>query len=122
MNLFRTSFLVSNIALVFHRYYVIISLRYLKDAVGSALRSFAIQRVETVAFPAVGTGGLKYGATHVVNAMVDGITSYLESFPNTSIQKVYLVVYLDDELCYQVINFMRLERSNRFPKSPNCCK
>ena len=99
-----------------------IFLQYLKDAVGSALRSFAVQRVETVAFPAVGTGGLKYGATHVVNAMVDGITSYLKLSPNTSIQKVYLVVYLDDELCYQVINFIRLERSNRFPNSPHCCK
>ena len=78
------------------------SFQQLKEAVSSALQSFAAQGVQTAAFPAVGTGGLKYDTNSVADTMVDAITSYFQSAGGTTIQKVYIVVYYDDELCYKV--------------------
>ena len=78
------------------------SFQHLKEAVSSALRIFAAQGVQTAAFPAVGTGGLKYDTNSVADTMVDAMTSYFLSAGGTTIQKVYIVVYYDDELCYKV--------------------
>lgn len=74
----------------------------MKSEVEKALRAFSANRVQRVAFPAVGTGNLKYSTRQVADAMIDTIESFLMANPRTYIEKIYIVVYFDDERSLQV--------------------
>lgn len=50
----------------------------------------------TVAFPALGTGNLKAPADKVASLMFQESAAFLESNPNSSIRKIYFVVYDKD--------------------------
>ena len=60
-----------------------------------------MNQVDTVVFPAVGTGNLGYSMQGVADAMIDAIYEHLSTNLGTSIQQVSLVIYYD-EACYEV--------------------
>ena len=65
-----------------------------------AMASFSGKRVTKVAFPAVGTGNLKYCTDDVADVMLDVIDTYF--LIHNDIKKVYIVIHYPDEKSLQV--------------------
>ena len=77
-------------------------LQRLRKEIAVAMRGFSAHRVTKVAFPAVGTGNLKYSTDDVADVMMDTINSFFMTSRQTDIKKVYIVIYYQDEQSLQV--------------------
>ena len=77
-------------------------LQCLRKEIAVAMRGFSAHRVTKVAFPAVGTGNLKYSTDDVADVMMDTINSFFMTSTQTDIKKVYIVIYYQDEQSLQV--------------------
>ena len=51
--------------------------------------------VSSVAFPAIGTGGLGFPDDTVAKTMTQAISTYLHTHPSTSVKQVLLVIFMD---------------------------
>jgi poly [ADP-ribose] polymerase 10/14/15 len=58
------------------------------------------QDCKSIAFPALGTGNLKYPPRDVASAMMDGIESYIEESMSGKLKNVYISA--TDDAMYQV--------------------
>ena len=67
-----------------------------------ALAAFDGVGAKTVALPAVGTGKLNYAPSEVADVMIKSCKHYLDNNPQTSIEKIYLVIYWHDDTVQQV--------------------
>ena len=70
-----------------------------------ALAAFDGVGAKTVALPAVGTGKLNYPPSDVEDVKIKCCKQYLDNNPQTSIQKIYLVIYWHDDTVHQVRSF-----------------
>ena len=48
---------------------------------------------QSIAFPALGTGNLRYPGDEVAKAMIEAVIEYTEKNPNSSIKDVKIVIY-----------------------------
>lgn len=62
--------------------------------------------VQSVAFPALGTGVLKYPPDVVAKLLVDATAEYVSSNRTTGLREIKLVVFQLDGKTQQVINFL----------------
>ena len=51
--------------------------------------------VSSVAFPAIGTGVLRFPDDTVAKVMIQTISTYLSTYPSTSVKQVFLVIFED---------------------------
>ena len=57
---------------------------------------------QSIAFPALGTGNLKYPADEVAKAMIEAMIEYTQKNPNSCIKDVKIVIYSQDVQTQQV--------------------
>ena len=57
---------------------------------------------QSIAFPALGTGNLRYPGDEVAKAMIEAVIEYTEKNPNSSIKDVKIVIYSQDVSTQQV--------------------
>lgn len=62
--------------------------------------------LETIAFPALGTGKLEYPYIHVARTMQKAVYEYGILFPRTCIKKVIFALYKEDRECIKVNIFI----------------
>ena len=55
-----------------------------------------------LAFPALGTGNLKFQSNFVANIIKETVEKYCNDNPNTTIRKIVFVIYHKDEMTYKV--------------------
>lgn len=75
----------------------------MREEILTALQCFTKEDADIIAFPAVGTGRLKYDPTNVGNVIVDTVTQYMRRDTSCAFKKIYLVIHPDDKYCYEVI-------------------
>ena len=63
---------------------------------------------QSITFPALGTGTLRYPVKEVATAMIEAITEFVEDYPDATVREVEIVVYHLDKITLQV-------RTNIFP-------
>ena len=59
-------------------------------------------RLESVGFPALGTGNLNYPPQMVAKCMMEAIVEYIEQSSRTELRKVHIVLYPDNRRVCQV--------------------
>lgn len=64
------------------------------------------RKVETVAFPAFGTGKLGYPIRDTAKAMFDAVEEHIENTINSSVKQVFFVLYQFDQDTCQVCFFL----------------
>lgn len=70
----------------------------LKDLVIEILRTADQDcKLASIAFPALGTGNLRYPAGEVAKVMVEGAVDYLKQNPSCGIQQMVVVIYNKDQ-------------------------
>lgn len=60
-------------------------------------------KMETIAFPAIGTGKLNYPSEDVAATMINTVREFSEKYPGTTLLSVYFVIYDEKTLkvyCY----------------------
>lgn len=67
----------------------------------------AKRSLQSVTFPALGTGMLKYPVKDVAKNMIEAMMEYVEENRGTSVREVRLVIYHKDDKTYKV----RIENS-----------
>ena len=68
----------------------------IRTIVKNVLTKASKKNFKTVAFPALGTGNLKAPPRKVASLMFQESATFLESHRNSSIQRIYFVVYDKD--------------------------
>lgn len=71
--------------------------------------------LRSVIFPLFGTRGRDRDAKDVATRLVQSAKTYLETWPNTSVQEVYFLAYTDAdfELCETAFERLKLELKER---------
>ena len=67
----------------------------------------------SIAFPALGTGNLRYPEQNVARCMIETVVDYTENNPNSSIKDVKIVVFHMDQRTMQV-NYSMIEADHLF--------
>lgn len=57
------------------------------------LTKAAANGYQSIAFPALGTGNLRYPEGDVAQAMIEAVIEYAEENPNSSLKDVKIVIY-----------------------------
>jgi len=67
------------------------------------LEEVSARNLQTVAFPAIGTGGLGYPKDLVAKQMYNIVSQFAGNNPKSSLKKVYFVVHYKSEDIYKVL-------------------
>ena len=71
-------------------------LQILRNLVHKCMKECVRLRVTSIAFPAIGTGNLRFPNNVVAKVMVEAISNFLSSHKNSSFKAVYLVIFMAD--------------------------
>ena len=68
-------------------------------------------KCRTIAFPAIGTGRLKYPIDIVATEMFWAVHEFGNEHPHTTLKEVQFVLYTDDQAAFKVNNILLLRGS-----------
>jgi len=71
-------------------------LQILRNLVHKCMKECIKLKMTSIAFPAIGTGNLRFPDNVVAKLMVEAILSFLSSHKNSSFEAVYLVIFMAD--------------------------
>ena len=74
----------------------------LKKMVKDCLEMSTSRGHQSITFPALGTGNLRYPVNEVAKAMIEAMIEYVEGNPDTTIHDVRIVIYNLDKKTLQV--------------------